>query len=429
MNQTSETTFSEAVNPWKQRSSLPKPASGSVTMAAVMFAVASAAIPFSLIHETVAIVVWGLLIAGGFFFTRQSRALTGLMIAASLLGAILPGVILPVNTLYYPAIGAIVAAMCVGVCTGTYFQTVTDRFWVLPILSALGAVAAYFVTEQWLIAVMGLALLPAVMALSVATRMGEGCTSAICYCIGGFLISAVALIGLWIWTACGSLNAGLLRELLAEWKESFVQSQIAARGELIALIDERMASGEEMTEELAANYEALKSSFLSLMSDNVIRRSMDALFNMLPAVLFLACSIPAYLGQRLLNSSYVTNGMSAVVTPESEFFTMSLPSAVLYAVSLFVSVLAIDGIGFVSMVADNLCLILLPGMLLLGMRYFKQQFGVGRAGSRRWITVLLIVMLCCATSGMLYLGAFFGAYMRIMQAIRKAIQKKMNQNR
>ena len=200
-----------------------------------------------------------------------------------------------------------------------------------------------------------------------------------------------------------------------------------ARGALIALIDEKMAAGEGMTEDLIASYDSLKQTFLTLMSDEAIRSSVEAMFRMLPAFLFLGCSIPAYLAQRSLNAAYTTNGMSRVVTAESEFFTMSLPSAVIYTVSLFLFMLPVREMEFVGMVAGNLSLILLPGMLLLGLRYFKQQFGARRAGSRWLVILLVIAMLIFATSGMLYLGGFFGAYMRIMQAIQKAIKKKMGQ--
>ena len=396
-------------------------------MAAVLFFAASVTVPFAVFNENIAIVLWSLLIAAGFFFTRSSRGLTGLAIGASLLGAILPGIFLPAETLYYPAVGAILAAMCVGVCAGAYFQTVTRLFWVLPTLSILSAVGAYLVTGQWLMAVMALALLPAVVALAVATDMGEGCTSAICYCIGGFLVSAVGLILLWLWQTYGALNADLLRGLPAQWKETFVEVQIRSRGTLIAMIDQQIATGEGMTEDVIASYESLKQSFLSLMSDDVIRDSVEALFRILPAILCLGCSIPAFLSQRMLNAAYTTNGMACVVTPEAEFFTMSLPSAVIYAVSLFLYMVPVKGIDFVAMVAGNLTLILLPGMLVLALRYFKQQFGARRGRSRRWIILLVIAMLLIATSGFLLLAGFFGAYMRIMQVIQKSIKKKMGQ--
>ena len=427
MNQASESTISEVTNPWKCRSDLPKPNRGSVAMAAVLFFAACAAIPFAIFNEDAAILLWALLVAAGFFFTRSARGLTGLTIGASLLGAILPGVFLPVETLYYPAVGAIVAAMCVGVCAGAYFQTVTRLFWVLPALSILSAVGAYLVTGQWLMAVMSLALLPAVVALSVATDMGEGCTTAICYCIGGLLVSAVGLILLWLWQTYGALNGDLLRALPTQWKETFVEAQIRSRGALIAMIDEQIATGEGMTEDLIARYETVKQSLLSFMSDEVIRDSIEALFRILPAILCLGCSIPAFLSQRMLNAAYITNGMAGVVTPEAEFFTMSLPSAVIYAVSLFLYMVPVKGMDFVAMVAGNLTLILLPGMLVLALRYFKQQFGAKRGRSRRWIIFLVIAMLLVATSGFLLLGGFFGAYMRIMQAIQKSIKKKMGQ--
>lgn len=427
MNQTSQTTASDSTNPWNQRSELPKPARGSEIFATILFFLASAALSFSTVHENVAIVAWGALIALGYFFTRHTRGLTGFLIVLSLLGAILPGLVLPLKMSYYPAGGAIVSAVCVGCCAGAYCLTVSRRYWLLPLLSLAVGVAAFAVTHSWIVAAMALGLLPAIILLSVSTLRDEGCTTTVCYGIGGLLISVVALLAAWIWITYGSLSPNTLRGLLAAWKEAFVQAQIASRGELIALIEERMTAA-DATAETVETLESLKTSFMELMSDDMIRQSMDVVFQILPAVLMLCCSIPMFLAQRLLNAAYSTNGLSAVVTPESEFFTMSLPSAVLYAASLFLSALSADGIGFLSMVAENLCLILLPGMLLLGLRYFKQRFG-GNRTRVRWLTVTLIVLLCCVIPGALYLGAFFGAYMRIMQAIQRAMKKKMDQNR
>lgn len=424
MKGTSETVNSEYQSPWKQPSALPKPAKWSLPMAAVLFLLACAAIPFSLIDETVAIFAWSLLTAGGFFFTRSAKRLTGFVIVASLLGAVLPSVLFPLNSRYYPAIGATVTAVCVGCCVGAYLQTVTRQFWILPALSVVAAVAAYAVTGDWLMAVMALVILPAVMLLGVATHAGEGCTASVCYAVGGLLIGFCVTLALWLWRTYGALSSELLRGLIDQWKEGFVQAQIASRGELIAMIDGQLASPDASVERL----EALKTNLMQVMSDQVIRQSMDALFQMLPAMMFLCCAIPAFLAQRLLNAAYETSHMSAVVTPESEFFTMSLPSAVIYTLSLFVSMIPYEGIGFVSMVAGNLNLILLPGMLLIGLRYFKYQIAHSGRSSRRlvWGTVLLMLLL--ATSGMLQLGGLFGAYMRITQAVQRAIKKKTDGN-
>ncbi|MBR7098532.1 MAG: hypothetical protein IKC59_03875 [Clostridia bacterium] len=424
MSEASEKLTSEYQSPWKKPSALPKPAKWSLPMAAVLFLLACAAIPFSLTDETVAIISWSLLTAAGFFFTRNTKGLTGFLIVASVLGAVLPGVLLPLNTHYYPAIGAIVTAVCVGCCAGAYLQTVTRQFWVLPVLSAVAAVTAYLVTGDWLSAVMALAILPAVMLLAVATHAGESCTTAVCYTIGGLLVGLCGVLLLWVWRTYGALSSDLFRSLIGQWKEGFVQAQIASRGELVAMIEEQLALPDAPVERL----EALRSNLLQVMSDQVIRQSMDALFQMLPAVLFLCCAIPAFLAQRLLNAAYGTSGMSAVITPESEFFTMSLPSAVIYTLSLFISMIPLKGIGFVSMVAGNLNLILLPGMLLIGLRYFKHQMTHSGRSSRRLIWGIVLLLLLLATSGMLQLGGLFGAYMRITQAVQRAIRKKMDGN-
>ena len=91
MNQASEPMSEELSNPWKRPSELPKPAKGSVVLAAVLFGVASAAIALALWNEYAAILAWGLLIAGGFFLTRRHRLITALILIASVVGAVLPG--------------------------------------------------------------------------------------------------------------------------------------------------------------------------------------------------------------------------------------------------------------------------------------------------------------------------------------------------
>ncbi len=426
MNQANETKYTEAESPFGDRLAMPTPMRGSVALSAALFLLACFAIPFSLRDENIAIVLWAALCAGGFFFTRAAGKVVALTIGASFLGAILPAALLPLNVMYYPAVGAMIAAACVGLCAGAYYQTVTRRYWVLPVLALVAAACAYFVFGEWLPALLALGLLPATILLAIATYRGEGCTSAICFATGGLLVGVLGLVAFWIAETYGKPTPELLRTLLTQWKEGFVQTQIASRTEMIAMIDERIAAagaGENI-----ASLEALKTSFESMLSDSMIRQSMDTIFELLPAAFFLCCAIPAFLGQRLLNAAYHTNGLSLVVTPEAEFFTVSLPAAILYALSLFVTVLSVKGMDFLAMVAGNLCLILMPAMLIIGLRAFKQQIRARSKSSRRVMWIVLILFLLVASSGALYLGAFFGAYVRIMQAIGRGIKRKMDRN-
>ena len=167
MNQASEPMSEDSRNPWKRQSELPTPANGSVALSAALFLAASAALALSLCYEYVAIVLWGALIAGGFFLTRRHRRITALTVAFSLLGAVLPGGLLPLDGYYYPVAGAMVAAVCVGCGAGTYFQTLTKNYWALPLLTIVAAGVAYLLTDQWLLAVLAVALIPAVMLLTL----------------------------------------------------------------------------------------------------------------------------------------------------------------------------------------------------------------------------------------------------------------------
>jgi hypothetical protein len=117
-----------------------------------------------------------------------------------------------------------------------------------------------------------------------------------------------------------------------------------------------------------------------------------------------------------------------VVTPEAEFFTVSLPASVLYVAALAVSILPIKGGEFVAMVAANLSFILMPALLIIALRVFRQMIRTRTKSSRRVMWIILIVFLLVASTGALYLGAFFGAYVRIMQAIGRGIKNKMNRH-
>ncbi len=424
MNEEKEIKYDEAESLWRNREAIPTPVRGSVALSAALFLLACFALPFSLLNENAAIVLWAALCAGGFFFTRSARGLTGLVVGASFLGAILPAALLPLGVTYYPAVGAMIAAACVGVCAGAYYQTVTRRYWVLPVLALAASASAYLATGDWLMAVMALAILPAAILLAVATYLGEGATYAICFATGGLLIGVMGAAILWIAKTYGAPSAELIRELLEGWKEGFVLAQMESRAELIAMIDGQIAAAGEGAN--VSSMESLKASFESVMSDAMIRQSMNAIFDMLPATIFLVCAIPAYLSQRLLNAAYNTSGLRAVVTLESETFTVSLTAAVLYVAALAISLLPTGGNGFLSLVAANLSFMLMPALLIIGVRAFRQQLRLRGKSSRRGAWIVLIGFLLVAATGALYLGAFFGAYVRIMQAIGKKLKDKMN---
>ena len=425
MNEQSKAPQEELSNPWKDFAALNKPSRSTLTVAANLFGVASLAVPLSFYHDSIAIACWILLIFGCARLTRRQRNSTLLVIGASLLAAMLPGALFPVNGMFYPALGALTAAACVGIAVGSFFQTATRRFYVLIFAGATAAVVVYLVTDSLAMAAAALSLLPAVLLLSAATNMGEGCTSAICFAAAGLLLSCGVGAAVWLWRTQGSIQTETVNTVVNGWKELFIQNQIASRQEMLVMIEEVKLSQQELTAGMLEYLNNIKEQLLNTMSDQMIRASVQQTFSMLPSIVVVACSIASFLAQRLLNGCYLTSGMDQVVTPESELLTVSLPAAVLYLIGIM-GVAFTESFTLVSVAACNLCVILLPILCMEAFRGFKRIFRPNPQRRRRPVLWILLLLLLFSTSGILYLIAGFGACERIYRALRRMLQSKLS---
>ena len=103
---------------------------------------------------------------------------------------------------------------------------------------------------------------------------------------------------------------------------------------------------------------------------------------------------------------------------------MSVPAAVLYIVSMVVMLLFPSSFSIPVIVASNLCIMLMPGFLVLGTRFlFNRFFSAG--GNARWVLVVIAVfLLCCLSYNAVFLGALLGAYERIWRAVRRRMSEK-----
>ena len=179
---------------------------------------------------------------------------------------------------------------------------------------------------------------------------------------------------------------------------------------------------EEGGAQMSAYLDAFTDQINATMSDEALRLSVRQMIYLIPACLFLICAIPAYLAQRMLNASYTANGLREVVTPEAEFFTMSLPAAVIFALSYLLMLFVPISAELLYLVASNLCVMLLPGFLAVGWRTLRMRLR-GRFNGRMF-PLLLLVAFCCLSLNLLFILAAFGACDRIFSAIRRGLIKK-----
>jgi len=409
-------------NPWTQASSLPRPKEGSTALAVVLFGVACAAIPLSLYHSVVALLLGVALVLGSAFLLKNKR-MTLLLAASALLAALAPGMILPVSGSFYPVFGAVAAALCVSVAAGAYYQTVT-RLAVVPILlSVIIAGAVYALKGDLLWATLAIVPLPSMLLVSISTRKGMGATTVICFGVGGLLLTGAILAAVWLKRTLGAISTEAINGLLDQWKEGFALSQIQARDQLMAEIDE-MKGMASMTAETLKRLDEMKEMLWERMSDSVIRASLNQTFLLIPAAAVVIAVVASFLSQRLLNGYYAANGLSEVVTPEAEFVTVSVPAAALYVLCVVV-VAAAPSFSVVGVAASNLCLILVPAMLYLALGALRPLLR-RLMRIRRVFPIILLALICYSTSGILLVAATVGACDRLFRALRRAVDRKFS---
>jgi hypothetical protein len=331
--------------------------------------------------------------------------------------SVLLSAVLPVLLIGTFASGALMLSCIVGVACGTWLVTVHKRaFWTL-LLPVASFGISFAITGDWMLSAIALFPIPAIVLLRIAVLRGEKRTTAICFAEGGLLLSLVILIGAWLYTACKSLDQAAIAAYIESLRQELTQLLMSVRD---VLLENLKVAGESNP----AAYERLAAS----MSDATLLGIVQQLFNLIPAFAVVVCSIIAYEAQMLLNFIYRFTGMKQVVTPVSFVFTMSIPAAVLYMVSFFVSVFA-TGSSLAVALMDNLCLMLLPGFLLVGFGSMLTAFAAMKRNGGGFLLILAFALLCCCSSSALYLLALWGANMVLTAPLRrKMMQMTDNDN-
>ena len=191
---------------------------------------------------------------------------------------------------------------------------------------------------------------------------------------------------------------------------------ISARDSLLAVTSEI-----EMDEQMRETYDQLRVT----MSDDVLRTTVGILFNVVPALVTMLCSILAFLAQMILNATYRRTGLDKVLTPAATTFTMSGTAAVLYMIA-FVLILLVSDSTMAGAVIQNVALILTPGFCVMGIYDLRQMLLRMRNHSRMWFVIFLGASLClCSGASALYVLAMWGAYGVVMHLLKEKLMQKM----
>lgn len=424
-------------NPWEAREQLPSPRRLDCIFSAL--AVPVSALALAMIRRPlVAPIALVLLIAYTVWMAR--RRAVGTIVAV--LAFAFATCAVTVSLSY----GVFLLAAVVCISAGSFLMT-TQRLpvWSAPALMLVSAVGVYLMTHSWEAALFSLICLPAILLLTLATQRGAPRTTAICYAIGGILLSLLVCFLIAVGKSMGGIGRDSILGFVENFRNARVAEALALRdamlefcrelftGDWLAEYEATMAEryseayvAERVTpmlESMRENYALLEST----MTDAAITAQTLDLLNLLPGALTVLCMLTAFLSQGLLNASYHSTGMDAVLTPASRVLTVSVTAAVLYALS-FLLLLFVPASGMASAVIRNLCLILLPPLLLLGLQAIRLSMTRAPGGMRVFLVLFLIATFLCAGTGAFYLLAMWGAYHRVSAALQMKLIRKMREN-
>lgn len=388
-------------NPWNDRSQLNPMPAGRTALQASLLLLCTLALPLSLFHSAVAPVVLLLLFGYVIVAVRTPGTVLAVLLSA-VLSALLTGSL---------ASGALVLSCIVGIACGAWLLTVhPTAYWSLAIpVASFGISLA--MTGDWMLSAFALFPIPAIVLLRFAVLRGEKRTTAICFAEAGLLLSLAVCIGIWLYTACGSWGRTAVMNYIDSLRQTLLQLLLTARD---TLLEGFQIAGESNSQ----TYESLASS----MSDAALAETVRQIFHLLPAFAAILCSVIAYEAQMLLNFVYRFTGLKQVVTPAGFVFTMSIPSAVLFVISMTVSALSSET-SLAVVVMENLCLLLTPGFLLVGFGAAMARLSAWKKSGAAVPVLVALALLCCCTSSALYLLALFGACTVLTEPLRAQMNR------
>jgi hypothetical protein len=270
-----------------------------------------------------------------------------------------------------------------------------------PLLYGIPAIAPIIVclvTKDPRSIILALATVPCSLLLTYSIKKELPRVRAICHIGFGTCTTVVALMLTLVYSLYGSISLDTVRLFIAQIK---TQSTII------------------LSSAVAQVSEALQNTSLDLSqyADAAIR----TVFNLLPAIIIVLASVVSYfLHSMLLSLCFATDEEHKKAIPMLTF-DMSFASAAIFIVSLILSfTLATPKTAFYGAIAENLMLVLTPGLILTALgalRMLTTRKGPSCLGSI--IYFIVIFMLCSLSLPAIIICSVFGAVVVILAHIAK----------
>lgn len=318
-----------------------------------------------------------------------------------------------IMTLYYltlsPILPAAVAAIVLIFAIGAYLSSICTRKlypW-LALLPAVSYIGALGMTGDWAISLLAIVPLCAAIVQGILQRKNTDRKNII-------LVSSIIFL---------ALLAGVIALLLylnGKLSYATIQSDIT-------ITRERLLS---YLKNLSFEFEGETLQIFDAEYAEMIDVYIEHAFNMLPAIITVATFAVIYLSHTMQLLMYQSTDYDLLITGKTTKISMSIYAACAFVLSYILS-LSTDVAGSPNMlgvVSGNLCMILLPGLFIVGVESFaiivKKLRGFGF-----FAIILLLAAFFVFSSYALYIVAAIGAFYIIITSIDQWAKTHYSKNR
>ncbi|MBO4212671.1 MAG: hypothetical protein J5894_01015 [Clostridia bacterium] len=330
-----------------------------------------------------------------------------LLIARSVSSILMISVPVGISLLYGGdfAFAALICSVVVTVGLGSYlFATVKSPF--IPAVIPAAYLVAFLFGRDPIVAFLSLIAFPAAFVLSRTFNGKSGRLSVICYTSATLIGSGLITLVIWI----AAENGGLAGNVFVGAADKFFDR-------LVVYYTEQYA-------ELAARYETMGISAVAYgLSAEDAKEYAVAVYGIIPALAVVAVNVVSFIGFQINTSILSPFEKKRMFLKNKLDFSMSWVSATVFIIAGIVMLYnSYAGNETVALIAQNIYLILLPGLVLTAILLLLGKGENGR--SHVFLLIGLALIALNSPSAALTIAGIIGSGAIIISAVKKFLYDK-----
>ena len=333
-----------------------------------------------------------------------------LLIARSLVSILMIAVPVGISLLYGGdfAFAALICSVIVTVGLGSYlFATVKSPF--IPAVIPAAYLVAFLFGRDPIVAFLSLIAFPAAFILGLSVKGKAGRLSAICRTSATLIGCGVVAIVIWIAVE----NGGLANNVFVGAADKF--------------FDRLVVYYTEQYGELAAKYEEMGISAVAYgLSAEDAKEYAVAVYGIIPALAVVAVNVVSFIGFQINTSILSPFEKKRMFLKNKLDFSMSWVSATVFIIAGIVMLYnSYAGNETVALIAQNIYLILLPGLVLTAVLLLLGKRENGR--SHIFLLIGLALIALNSPSAAITIAGIIGSGAVIVSAARKFLDEKFEE--